>query len=185
MSLLPHSILMMYVITLLHFAEVVDNAKCLVVTRVCVCVCVCVCLSVCLSAAACPYYYTDPDVTWGSGRGCPPSCALLGGYAIGAWVALLWQHNTNPSYYKLASTPIYDDIVRMRNVSECLVHIVSCWRQSKYALLFQNCCCHTFVICHNCSCGITVKFSQFPQQLPWLPLGLSEFCIKKRKILCA
>jgi len=22
----------------------------------------------------------------------PPSCALLGGFAIGAWVALLWQH---------------------------------------------------------------------------------------------
>jgi len=31
----------------------------------------CVCLSVCLSAAACLHYYTDPDVTWGSGRGCP------------------------------------------------------------------------------------------------------------------
>jgi len=26
----------------------------------------------------------------------------LGGFAIGAWVALLWQHNANPSY-KLAS----------------------------------------------------------------------------------
>jgi len=30
-----------------------------------------VCLSVCLSAAACPHYCTDPDVTWGSGRRCP------------------------------------------------------------------------------------------------------------------
>jgi len=30
----------------------------------------CVCLSVCLSAAACLHYCTDPDVTWGSGRGC-------------------------------------------------------------------------------------------------------------------
>ena len=29
------------------------------------------CLSVCLSAAACLHYCTDPDVTWGSGRGCP------------------------------------------------------------------------------------------------------------------
>jgi len=38
-----------------------------VVTRVCVAVCV----SVCLSAAACPHYCKDPDVTWGSGRGCP------------------------------------------------------------------------------------------------------------------
>jgi len=29
-------------------------------------------LCVCLSAAACPHYCMDPDVTWGSGRGCPP-----------------------------------------------------------------------------------------------------------------
>jgi len=42
----------------------------------------------------------------------PPSCALLGGFAIGARVALLWQHNANP-IYKLASIPRYDDIVRM------------------------------------------------------------------------
>jgi len=35
------------------------------------CVCLSVCMSVCLSAAACPHYCTDPDVTWGSGRGCP------------------------------------------------------------------------------------------------------------------
>jgi len=41
----------------------------------------------------------------------PPSCALLGGFAIGAQVALLWQHHANPSY-KLASIPRYDDIVR-------------------------------------------------------------------------
>jgi len=27
--------------------------------------------SVCLSAAVCPHYCTDPDVTWGRGRGCP------------------------------------------------------------------------------------------------------------------
>ena len=35
----------------------------------------------------------------------------IGGFAIGARVALLWQHNANPSY-KLASIPRYDDIVR-------------------------------------------------------------------------
>jgi len=34
-------------------------------------VCVCVCVSVCLSAAACLHYCTDPELTWGSGRGCP------------------------------------------------------------------------------------------------------------------
>jgi len=54
---------------LLHFAFVVDDAKCIVVTRVCVSMCVCV--SVCLSAAVRPHYCTDPDVTWGRGRGCP------------------------------------------------------------------------------------------------------------------
>jgi len=71
----------------------------------------------------------------------PPSCALLGGFAIGARVALLWQHNANRSYKlafvsdifvlkmavklqptnKLASTSRYDNIVRMRNVSKCSV----------------------------------------------------------------
>ena len=30
-----------------------------------------VCMCVCLSAAACLHYCMDPDVTWGSGRGCP------------------------------------------------------------------------------------------------------------------
>jgi len=39
------------------------------------------------------------------------SCALLGGFAIGARVGLLCQHNATPSY-KLASIPRYDDIVR-------------------------------------------------------------------------
>ena len=64
--------------------------------RLCVwlCICVFVCLSVCLSAAACLHYCTNPDVTWGV-VGVPPSCALLGGFAIGALVALLWQHNAN------------------------------------------------------------------------------------------
>jgi len=28
-------------------------------------------LSVCLSLAAFPHYCTDPDVTWGNGKGCP------------------------------------------------------------------------------------------------------------------
>jgi len=30
-----------------------------------------VCVCVCLSAAVRPHYFTDPDVTWGRGRGCP------------------------------------------------------------------------------------------------------------------
>ena len=73
----------------------------------------------------------------------PPSCALLGRFAIGARVVLPWQHNANRSYElafvsdiavsvlksdvklqptnKLASTLRYDNIVRTRNVSECSV----------------------------------------------------------------
>jgi len=43
----------------------------------------------------------------------PPSCALFGGFAIGARVALLRQHNVNPSY-KLASIPRYDDSANAR-----------------------------------------------------------------------
>ena len=73
-------------------------------------VCLSVCVSVCLSAAVRPHYYTDPDVTWGHGRGCPLVCTI-GRFAIGARVALLWQRNANPSY-KLESIPRYDDIVR-------------------------------------------------------------------------
>ena len=68
--------------------ESLDDAKCIVVTRFRVSVCV----SVCLSAAACPHYCTDPDVTW-EVVGDAPSCAQLGGFAIGARIALLWQHN--------------------------------------------------------------------------------------------
>jgi len=45
-------------------------------------------LCACLSLAAFPHYCTDPDVTWGNGR-VPTSCALLGGFAIGARVSLL------------------------------------------------------------------------------------------------
>jgi len=91
-------------ILFLHFAWVVDGTKCIVVTRICVSVCVC--LSVCLSVRS-----HMPTLLHGPGCGLPPSCALLGGFAIGVRVALLWQHNANPSY-KLVSIPWYDNIVR-------------------------------------------------------------------------
>jgi len=51
----------------LHFAWVVDDARCIVVARIYVSVCV----SVCLSASVRPHCCTDPDVTWGHCRGCP------------------------------------------------------------------------------------------------------------------
>jgi len=48
----------------------------------------CVCVCVCLSLVAFPHYCTDPDVTWGM-VAVPSSCALLGGFAMGARVSLL------------------------------------------------------------------------------------------------
>jgi len=46
----------------------------------------------------------------------------LGGFAIGARVALLWQHNANPSY-KVASIPRYDDSANSRLGGVC----ARCW----------------------------------------------------------
>jgi len=51
---------------LLHFGWFLDDAKCIVVTGVCV--------SVCLSVSVrgrMPTLLHGPDVTWESGRGCP------------------------------------------------------------------------------------------------------------------
>jgi len=62
----------------------------------------CVCLRVCMSIAACPHYCTDPDVTWGNGRG----CTLVVHY----WADLQSLHGFR----------CYDNIARTRNVSECL-----------------------------------------------------------------
>ena len=88
----------------LHFARVADDTKFIVVTSICV--------SVCLSVRGCTTTLLHgPGCNLGAWQRLPPSCALLGGFAIGARVALLWQHNANPSY-KLASIPRYDDIVR-------------------------------------------------------------------------
>jgi len=74
--------LCLYSTSLLHFAWGIAEAKCILVTAVCVC----------LSLAAFTHYFTDPDVSWGM-VGVPSSCALLGEFAIDAWVSLLWQHS--------------------------------------------------------------------------------------------
>ena len=64
--------------------------------RLCVCVCVCVCLSVCLSVRGrMPTVLHGPGCNLGQWQGMPPSRALLGGFAIGARDALLWQHYGN------------------------------------------------------------------------------------------
>jgi len=72
----------------LHFAWGVHDAKCIVVTRVC--------LSVCVPVGGCmPTLLHGPGCNLGGMVGVTPSCALLGGFAIGARVALLWQHSAN------------------------------------------------------------------------------------------
>jgi len=73
-----------------------------------------------VSAAVRPHYCTDPDVTWGRGKDCP----LVVHYwadlqSVHARVALLWQHNANPSY-KLASMPRYN-ILRTLGVVRALL----------------------------------------------------------------
>jgi len=63
---------------------------------------VCLSVSVCLPLVSLPHYCTELGVTLRMVEGAPPSCALLGG---------------------LQSVPgfrCYDNIVRTRNVSECL-----------------------------------------------------------------
>ena len=91
----------------LHFAWVVDDGKCIVVTHVCVCVCV--------SVRGCmPTYCTDPDVTWGSGRGCP--------LVVHYWADLQLVHGLR----------CYGNITQTWNVSEYMlvlaVFLVSMWR---------------------------------------------------------
>ena len=51
-----------------------------------------------------------PTLLNGPGRNLGAWLCTIGGFVIGARVALLWQHNAIPSY-KLASIPRYDDIV--------------------------------------------------------------------------
>ena len=52
----------------------------------------CVYVLVCLSLALFPHILHNPTVTLRNGSGVPPSCAMLGGFAVGARVWLLWQH---------------------------------------------------------------------------------------------
>ena len=121
---------------LLHFAWVVDDAKYILVTRVCVCVC----LSVCLSAAACPHYCTDPDVTLGV-VGMPPPIV----------------------HYCADLQPVhgfrrYGNITRTRNVSEytlvlalwCIVSVVELL--SKFYISIFSLCDFSFRSSSACMC---------------------------------
>ena len=89
------------------------------------CVSLCACVAVCVPAAACLHYYTEPDVTWGNGRGCP--------LVVHHWADLKSVHGLC----------CYGNITRTRNVSEytfvlalCLVyHAVTKQRKDSVILV--------------------------------------------------
>ena len=60
------------------------------------------CVRVCVSAVACLHYCTDPDVTWGSGRGCPlvvlcwADLQLVHGLRCYGDTRNAWQPSGNP-----------------------------------------------------------------------------------------
>ena len=75
----PNVSVKMVVYALLHFCVSRRRRKMYCGhARLCVSVSVClsVCLSACQSVDACLHYYTDPNLTWGSGRGCPLVCII-------------------------------------------------------------------------------------------------------------
>ena len=99
----------------------------------------CVCLYVCASVCPRPYAHTtactDPDVTWGRGRGCPLVvhywADLQSGHGLRCYgnikerkgcAILVRTHNANFSY-KLASIPRYHDSANGRLGGVC----ARCW----------------------------------------------------------
>ena len=99
-----------------------DHGHLCVCLSVCLSICLSVCLCVCLSFAACPHYCTDPDVTWGNGRGCP--------LVVHYWADLQSVHGLR----------CYDNIApnvkcqRVLVLALCLVYVVCGSSQSLYAV---------------------------------------------------
>ena len=78
-----------------------------------------VCVS-CLSLAAFPHYCTDLDVTL---EAVPASCAVLGGFAIGARVSLLWQYTRLMRHVREdASTGCMAGYVSVPALNQCRWH---------------------------------------------------------------
>ena len=88
-------LLLLMLLSSLHYVWVADDAIRLLVTWVCLCVCVC------LSLATLPHYCMDPDVTRRNGRGCP--------LVVHYWADLQSVHGFH----------CYDNIARTWNVSTC------------------------------------------------------------------
>ena len=70
---------------LLHFMWGITKTMCIGHSRLSV--------SVCVSVPHCiPTLLHTPGCIFGAWQEVPPSCSLLGRFAIGAWVLLIWQH---------------------------------------------------------------------------------------------
>jgi len=102
-------------ITSLYFVWVIDDTKCIYVTRVCLSVSlsVCVCVSVSVRLHM-PTLLHGPGCNLGKWQEVPPSCALLGGFAIGARVRcyenIAWMRNVSEYLYSLYAWLLLDQI---------------------------------------------------------------------------
>ena len=95
-----HSFTFLHHVILLNFNVITFRVSRRPREMYCAHACLCVCLSAYLSTAACPHYCTDPDVTWGCGRGCPLVVHIgwicnrcMGCFAM----ATLWKCMAEPS----------------------------------------------------------------------------------------
>ena len=96
--------------------------------------CVSVCLCICLSLTAFPHYCMDPEVI-GEMVGVPSSCALLGGFAIGARVSLLWQHTLCTLIALCTSNECGAE--REMSASACTRSMPSCYIEQNKIMLFR------------------------------------------------
>ena len=117
----------------------------------------CVCVSVCMSVAVRPHYCTDPDVTWGRGRGCPlvmhywadlqsgAFSKLRAVYGKWPWLACRWLAVDGGGGVLNITAVVWTagfswwrsgNIMRTQNVSECMLILALClvpyckWKKS-------------------------------------------------------
>ena len=89
----------------------------------------------------------------------PPSCTVLGGFAKGARVELLWQRNANPSY-KLASTRDMTTQCEREMLASALYSLVQsavdlwcCWCQKKPSAQLERVMADLHVESSACDAG--------------------------------
>ena len=142
-------------LTLLHFAWVVDDAKCIVLwSRA----------SVCLSAVVRPHYCADPDVTWGM-VGVPSSCALFDRFAIGARVSLQWQHSAEREMSASACT-------RSMPGSLCVVEMGGRTRSIGLSHRYPN------AVIPRCRCGQLISKNvilSLPESQSWRRVNPADY----------